>query len=48
MGKKVEGVRRADADLFSYSRYKAETAGCSEPPVPVYVCASRPVRPSLK
>jgi len=48
MRKKVEGVRRGDEDLFSYSPYKAEAASYSEPSVPVYVCASRPVRLSSK
>jgi hypothetical protein len=46
-GEKV-GVRRGDEDIFSYSPYKAEAAGYPEPSVPTYVCASRPVRPSLK
>jgi len=46
-GEKV-GVRRGDEDIFSYSPYKAEAAGYPEPSVPAYVCASRPVRPSLK
>ena len=43
MKKKVKGVRRGDEDLFSYSPYKAEATGYSEPSVPIYVCASRRV-----